>query len=108
MPQIVGSWLAGSYDNDKPVARAAYESLKQVFASEEKMNGVWRVYQTAILEYATDIIMNETIHSLSDERTTSPDDASGKYSRVIGSAILLVMNAIGTSIMTPSFKCVFK
>lgn len=83
------------YDNDKLVARAAYGSLKQIFASEEKMKGVWRVYQMSILEYAREIIANETIYTLSDERTTSPDDASGKYTRVVGTIILMVTSAIG-------------
>lgn len=108
MPQIAGPWLAGLYDNDKSAARAAHESLKQVFASEEKMKGVWRVYQTAILEHATDTIINETIYSISDERTSSPDDASAKYTRVVGSAILLVTKVLGRSIMNLLSKMLVK
>ena len=98
MSQIAGPWLAGLFDNDKSVVRAAQESVKQVFTSEEKMRGVWRVYQSPILQYAADIITKENKFSLSDERTTSPDDASAKFARVIGSAILMVTNVIGKSI----------
>ncbi len=94
MSKIVGPWLAGLYDNDKTVARAAQESVKQVFSSEEKMKNVWMVYQEAILEYSRDAITKETANTLSDERTTSPDDASAKYTRVISAAILVVEHVI--------------
>lgn len=95
MPQIVGSWLAGLYDNDRAVTRDARESLKQVFTSEEKLKSLWRVYQSSIIEYAEDAVEKETFYTLSDERTTSPDDASSKYARVIGAAISMVATVIG-------------
>lgn len=97
MSTVVASWLAGLYDNDKSVNRAANESFNRVFASEEKRRNVWRVYQTFILDYSRDVIVKETIGTLSDERTTSPDDASAKYSRVVGTAIMLVNNLLGSS-----------
>ena len=97
MPKIVGPWLAGLYDNDKVVSRAAQESLKQVFNTEDKMKNIWTVYQKAILDYSKDVIMKETINTLSDERTTSPDDASAKYTRVVGAALLVISYTISQS-----------
>ena len=94
MPKVAASWLAGQYDNDKSVSRAANESLRQVFSSAEKMKIVWRVYQNSILEYARDVIAKETANTLSDERTTSPDDSSAKYSRVVSASIMMVTNLI--------------
>ena len=94
MPKIVSPWLAGLYDNDKSVARAAQESFKQVFSSDEKMKNVWVVYQEVILEYSRNVIVEETINTLSDERTTSPDDAVAKYTRVVSTAIRMVTHAI--------------
>ena len=94
MPIIAASWVAGQYDNDKSVSRAANESFKRVFNSEEKMKNVWRLYQIPILEYAMDVIFKETTNTLSDERTTSPDDSSAKYSRVVGASITMVTNLI--------------
>jgi hypothetical protein len=94
MPKIVGPWLAGLYDSDKIVSRATQESFKQVFSSENKIKNVWMVYQEAILEYSRDAIIKETANTLSDERTTSPDDASSKYTRVIGAATLVVTHVI--------------
>lgn len=95
MPQIVSSWLAGLYDNDKSVTRSARESLRRVFTSEEKLKSLWRVYQSSIVGYAGDAIEKETVYTLSDERATSPDDASAKYARVIGAAISMVATVIG-------------
>lgn len=94
MPILVGPWLAGIFDNDKRVMRAASNSFVQVFPSEEKQKNVWRVYQSSIITYCRDAILKESTGSLSDERTTSPDDAKAKHARVIGSALLLIVNLL--------------
>ena len=95
LPAIVAPWLAGQHDNDKSVSRAANEAFNSVFRSEVKKNNVWRLYQAPILEFVRDVIVKETPSTLSDERTVSPDDASAKYSRVVGASILLVRNLLG-------------
>lgn len=92
MPKVAASWVAGRYDNDKSVSRAANESFTRVFSSDEKVKNVWRLYQVSILEYARDVVMKETMHTLSDERTTSPDDSSAKYSRVASASLMMVAN----------------
>ena len=92
MPKVAASWVAGQYDNDKSVSRAANESFHRVFSSEEKIKNVWRLYQTSILEYARDVVAKETTNTLSDERTTSADDSSAKYFRVVGASIMMVTN----------------
>ena len=95
MPRIVGAWLSGLYDNDKLVTRAAYDAFTNVFPSDDKQKNVWRVYQPSILEYCRDAILKESVRTLSDERTTSPDDAEAKYARVVSSAISVVTNILG-------------
>ena len=95
LPAVVAPWLTGQYDNDKSVSRAANEAFNGVFRSEEKKNNVWRLYQASILDFVRDVIVKETPSTLSDERTVSPDDASGKYSRVVGASIMLVSNLLG-------------
>ncbi|MCJ1260822.1 hypothetical protein MMC22_000685 [Lobaria immixta] len=97
MPQIVSSWLAGLYDNDRSVTRSTRESLRQVFTSEEKLKSLWRVYQSSIVGYAEDAVEKETVNTLSDERSTSPDDASAKYARVVGAAISMCADETPTS-----------
>jgi hypothetical protein len=95
LPQVIGAWLAGFYDNDRPVHRAALESFMQVFTTEEKRNGVWKVYQGSILDFVDDVILQQTPQTLSDERTVKPDDAEAKYARVVGTALLLLNRVIG-------------
>lgn len=95
MPKVVGPWLAGLYDNDRSVSRAAQESLKQVFSSEDKLANLWRLYQAPIIVHSLDAITKETVNTLSDERTTSPDDALAKHARVVATSILMVTRIIG-------------
>lgn len=92
MSKVAASWVAGRYDNDKSVSRAANESFRRVFSSDEKIKTVWRLYQVSILGYARDVVVKETMHTLSDERTTSPDDSSAKYSRVASASVMMVTN----------------
>ena len=96
MPKIVGAWLAGKEDPDHLVAKAADEAWRQLFVTETKQREAWRAYQSSILEFCTTAILKETSLSLSDERTTSPDDAAAKYARVVGSNVKVVTTALNT------------
>ncbi|KAG0158650.1 hypothetical protein PDIDSM_6167 [Penicillium digitatum] len=97
LPKIIGAWIAGIYDNDRLVHRAALESFTKVFTTEDKRNNVWRIYQGSILDFVDDVILHQTALTLSDERTVKRDDAEGKYSRVAGAAILLFNRVLGNS-----------
>ncbi|KAI9847349.1 MAG: hypothetical protein M1838_000933 [Thelocarpon superellum] len=94
MPKIIGAWLSGLYDSDRPVARAAQEALEQAFPAKEKIQGLWRAYQRPLLEYARDAILRETVLTLSDERTVAPDDAEAKHARVVGTGASLLSNLL--------------
>ena len=98
LPKVVGAWLAGLYDNDKPVHQSAVDSVTRVFSTDEKRKGVWKVFQSSILEFVDDVILQQTPHTLSDERTVNPEDAEAKYARVVGTALLLFNRILGTSI----------
>ncbi|KAJ6191095.1 hypothetical protein N7519_001116 [Penicillium mononematosum] len=84
LPKVIGAWIAGIYDNDRPVHRAALESFT-------------KIYQTSILDFVDDVILHQTALTLSDERTVKRDDAEGKYARVAGAAILLFNRVLGNS-----------
>lgn len=88
--KIVGAWLAGAFDSDKSVSRAALESFEKAFPSEEKRRAVWRLYQEHLLDYVEDAILRHNPQTLSDERSTSPDDAEAKYVRVVSTALLVL------------------
>ncbi|KAI1450465.1 hypothetical protein F5Y02DRAFT_368922 [Annulohypoxylon stygium] len=93
IPKIVGSWLAGTFDKDKAVSRAATEGLSSFLSTPEKVTQFWRRCQAQIIEYASDAI-KETAETLSDERSTNADDAEAKYYRVLGSSLALVLNLL--------------
>lgn len=95
MPNSIGAWLSGLHDNDKLARRGAHDAFVKVFPTDDKQKTVWRFYQSSILEYCKNAILEETAATLSDERTTSPDDAEGKYARVAGTAMLTIANAMG-------------
>lgn len=94
LPRVIGSWLSGAYDSDKAVARAAQESISTSFPTEEKRRALWKVYKDALVEYAQDAILVQTTQTLSDERSTSPDDAEAKFVRVVGTAMHMLTQTI--------------
>lgn len=87
---MIGAWLAGTFDSDRAVARAAQDALQQSFAGQERLQALWKIYRDAILEYVEDAALAQTPQTLSDERTTSPDDSEAKHVRVAGNAILML------------------
>lgn len=95
LSKVIGAWLAGLYDNDRPVQRAALESFTKVFSTEEKRSNVWKIYQSSILDFVDDVLLHQTALTLSDERTVKRDDAEAKYARVAGVAILLFNRILG-------------
>ncbi|KAH8899741.1 hypothetical protein GQ53DRAFT_801361 [Thozetella sp. PMI_491] len=93
IPSIVGPWLAGTFDKDRVVARAASDGLTSFLNTDEKMAALWRKCQQQILEYATEAVI-ETPDTLSDERSTTKEDSEAKYYRVIGGSLSLVLNLL--------------
>ncbi|PGG97584.1 hypothetical protein AJ79_09147 [Helicocarpus griseus UAMH5409] len=85
--KVIGAWLAGLYDNDKLVFRAAQESVVRAFPTEEKRQSLWKVYQSAIFEFVVDAVLQQTPQTLSDERTVRPDEAEAKHARVVATAL---------------------
>ncbi|OJD18968.1 hypothetical protein AJ78_01080 [Emergomyces pasteurianus Ep9510] len=85
--RVVGAWLAGLYDSDKLVFRAAQESVVRAFPTEEKRQSLWKVYRSAVFEFVIDAILQQTPQTLSDERTVRPDEAEAKHARVVATAL---------------------
>ncbi|KAL8673142.1 MAG: hypothetical protein Q9168_002439 [Polycauliona sp. 1 TL-2023] len=90
MPDVVGAWLTGLFDGDKMVSRAAQESFRQTFQTDEKVKNVWKIYLGPVLEFCSDALFKEKINTLSDERTVSPDDASAKHARVVAAVLSVI------------------
>ncbi|KEF52443.1 uncharacterized protein A1O9_11684 [Exophiala aquamarina CBS 119918] len=94
LPRVIGSWLSAAYDSDKAVARAAQESITISFPTDEKRRALWKVYKDALVEYAEDAILTQTAQTLSDERSTSLDDAETKFVRVVSTAMHMLTQTI--------------
>lgn len=75
--------------------RAARDSFIQVFSTDEKRQNVWKVYQSSILEFVDDAILQQTALTLSDERTVTPDESEAKHSRVVATAMLVLNKLLG-------------
>lgn len=93
IPKVVGAWIAGLYDRDRVVARAASEGLNSFLNTPEKVTAFWRKCQLQILEYAIEAIQ-ETKDTLSDERSTTKEDAEAKYFRVVTASLSLVLGLL--------------
>jgi hypothetical protein len=93
IPEIIAAWLAGKYDRDTQVARAAKSGQDTIFDTPTKVNLLWTKWQQQVLDYVQSA-MDETTDTLSDERITSADDAEAKYHRVIGSCLSLLLELV--------------
>ena len=96
MPLIAPAWLAGSYDGDKGVMRAAYDGLQSIFGTPEKQKNLRKAYQPQILAFGIEIVENETKDSLSDPKNTTPEDAEAVYNRVLSSSLSVISDVIST------------
>ncbi|EXJ67710.1 uncharacterized protein A1O5_09056 [Cladophialophora psammophila CBS 110553] len=94
LPKVIGAWLSGCYDNDKLVARTSQESVATAFATEDKRRALWKVYRGTLLDYAHDAILVQTSQTLSDERSTTPDDSEAKFVRVVANAMQMLSQII--------------
>lgn len=102
LPKVVGAWLAGLYDRDRVAARAASEGLASFLNTPEKVTSFWNKCQAQILDYAIEAIQ-ETQETLSDERSTTPEDSEAKYYRVVTASLSLVLGLL-QKIDGPSFE----
>lgn len=93
MPKIVGPWLAGLYDRDRVVAKAANDGLASFLTTPEKRSAFWVKCQSQILDFAIEAI-RETQDTLNDERSTTPEDAQAKYFRVVTLSLSLVLGLL--------------
>ncbi|KAG9954461.1 hypothetical protein KCU85_g281, partial [Aureobasidium melanogenum] len=94
MSRIAGPWLAGAQDSDRAAAKAAQDALKHVFNTPEKLQNLGKAFQQPILEHCRDALLNETVQTLSDERSVSPADAQATYSRVVATSIAVISNLL--------------
>ncbi|UJO21556.1 E3 ubiquitin-protein ligase listerin [Fulvia fulva] len=94
LPRLAGPWLAGTFDADRMSAKAAQDALSAVFSTPEKVQGLRKTFHEPIIEYCRDALLNETVHTLSDERSVSSDDAATTFARVAAGSIAVVASLL--------------
>ncbi|KKA30082.1 hypothetical protein TD95_004567 [Thielaviopsis punctulata] len=82
-------WYAGRFDSSTAVGRAVTTGQSTFIPSPEKKAFFLTRCQAQVLRFSIDAL-KETADTLSDERSTTPEDAEAKYYRVINAAIMLV------------------
>ncbi|WBW73613.1 RQC complex ubiquitin-protein ligase E3 Rkr1 [Schizosaccharomyces osmophilus] len=80
LKSYIAPWLMGFFDFDKSVSSAARDSLRKLL-SEDKWSHVWMKYGNVLVDNIVDILMYETVDSMSDLRFISNEDAEAKYER---------------------------
>jgi E3 ubiquitin-protein ligase listerin len=93
IPEIVGPWLASLHDRDRAISRSANDNLLSLLGTPEKVTQFWRKCQPHILEYASQALQ-ETEDTLSDQRSTVPEDSEAKYIRVVNGCLCLILSLL--------------
>ena len=93
IPRTVGSWLAGTFDRDRVVSKAAKNGIASFLDTDKKVIMFLTRCQGDVLEYAQ-LAVKETPESLSDERAVSYDDRQAKYFRVIESSVAIACHLL--------------
>lgn len=98
IPTMVGPWLAGTFDKDRAVSRAAGDGISALLDTQEKKDKFWVRCHAQIMEYATEAV-KETADTLSDERINTKEDSMAKYYRVVAGSLSLVVKLVTTADM---------
>ncbi|KAJ3558291.1 hypothetical protein NPX13_g9742 [Xylaria arbuscula] len=105
VPKVVGPWLAGTFDRDRAISKAANDGLSSFLTTPERVLQFWRRCQHQILDYANEAV-NETADTLSDRRSTNSDDADAKWFRVLSGGLALVLHLLQKLDTADVEKCI--
>jgi hypothetical protein len=86
--------LSGIYDLDASVANSTLKSLGKAFNGQSKVNNLWIIFQSEILNFADQVFNKETVDSLSDDRVVPRDEAELKYLRLVNATISMISHLI--------------
>lgn len=89
-------WLLSTNDGDKAVAQQSYKLLVEAFDNDKDKVDVkiWQIFANDILDFANVSLTMETKQTLSDDRSTSDEDSTAKYERVVNGSLALLIRII--------------
>lgn len=102
----------GTCDTDNIVSKNCKEEFSNCFNNDSnKLNSLWKVFHEPILNLINDIIVKETIDTISDERYISKEESQFKYNRLSTSSInllILIINANKDTYVKGDLKNVYE
>lgn len=93
--------LLGTCDTDVAVSKNCSEEFKLCFNNDSgKLQALWKVFEEQILSLAKEILINETIDTISDQRYVAKEEAAFKYNRLSTSAVNLLLATVSMNTET--------
>ena len=93
--------LLGTCDTDAMVSKNCKSEFEKCFNNDSnKLNALWKVFQEQIVNLAKDILINESIDTISDQRYIDKEEAKFKYTRLSTSATNLLILTINSNVDT--------
>ncbi|KAH3724799.1 E3 ubiquitin-protein ligase listerin-like [Dreissena polymorpha] len=90
---LMGAWLLSQCDTYPTVASAACASFQDAFPPAKQAE-VYVFCKDSVMEYLTENLVTQTSQTLSDAKTTEPEDMENKYNRVLTASLLAIRKLV--------------
>jgi len=90
---MAGVWYIGQSDSHIPAAEAATAAWTAAFPPH-KLAGAVEFCQAEILNLIIDNLVNATPQTLSDPKTTPPEEMEAKYTRTVSMSLISYANLL--------------
>ncbi|KAG7898238.1 hypothetical protein KL935_004388 [Ogataea polymorpha] len=91
----VGIWMSGCFENDRVVSKGTMASISAAFGdSPVKTNNLWKVFAQQLLNYCHQLLLFETIDTLSDERFVGKEESEIKYLRTVHAGVQMLISLV--------------
>ncbi|ESX03530.1 hypothetical protein KL918_004573 [Ogataea parapolymorpha] len=91
----VGIWMSGCFENDRVVSKGTIASISAAFGdSPEKTSNLWKIFAQQLLTYCHQLLLFETIDTLSDERFVGKEESQIKYLRTVHTGVQMLISLV--------------
>ncbi|KAG7821391.1 hypothetical protein KL909_004278 [Ogataea angusta] len=91
----VGIWMSGCFENDRVVSKGTIVSISAAFGdSPEKTSNLWKIFAQQLLTYCHQLLLFETIETLSDERFVGKEESEIKYLRTVHAGVQMLTSLV--------------
>lgn len=100
LKELIPMLLSGLFDVDTAVGRSCSDSLLNCFKDSNKVNSLWKLFTSEILNFIKQVIIVETAKSISDERYYTKEDISLRYNQLLIASIRTLTKLISVEELT--------